>query len=183
VSIFCVLLGFLLFFVVNFFKAAYYILEDTLMSEDNSHFSIFGSVSGESGSSSGKGDVLRRLVGGDLCKRAIFDVLSSGGWFTVLDLCRAARNWDRGVGIVRVCTILSQFQQSLGSDFLESRMGRDATEWRINPDFLRSAAGVLSELKSRDNRIDTRISEGVKSDNVKSSGGLLRNLLGKTSDL
>ncbi|WXG40275.1 MAG: hypothetical protein WED07_05560 [Candidatus Freyarchaeum deiterrae] len=161
------------------------------MSEDNSHFTIFNSVSGDSGSgtnygsssSSGKNDVMRRLMGGDLCKRAIFDVLSSGGWFTVLDLCRAARNCDRGVGIVRVSTILNQFQQSLGSDFLESRMGRDATEWRINPEFLRSAAGVLSELKSRDNGIETKITEGGKSENVKTHSSLLRNLLGKTSDL
>jgi hypothetical protein len=182
---------FFIIFCCEFFQAnaAYYSLEDFFMSEDNSHFSIFNSVSGDSGSGtsygpgsgSGKGDVLRRLVGGDLCKRAIFDVLGSGGWFTVLDLCRAARNWDRGVGIVRVSTILNQFQQSLGSDFLECRIGKDSTEWRINPEFLHSVAGVLSELKSRDNKIETRISEGVKSDNIKSSSGLLRNLLGKTS--
>nr|MDO8082725.1 hypothetical protein [Candidatus Freyarchaeota archaeon] len=159
------------------------------MVEDNSHFSIFGSISGGSGagtgygsgSSSGKSDVLRRLMGGDFCKRAIFDALSGGGWYTVLDLCRVARNWDHAVGIVRVSTILNQFQQSLGSDFLESRMGRDATEWRINPEFLRSVAGVLSELKPRDNKTETKISEGVKNDNVKPPSGLLRNLLGKTS--
>lgn len=158
------------------------------MSEDNSHFSIFSTsgntssgTSYSSGSNSDKSDILKRLVGSDLCKRAIFDALSGGGWYTVLDLCRAARNWDNGVGIVRVSTILNQFQQSLGRDFLESRMGRDATEWRITPEFLHSVTGILSELKPRDNKTATRISEEAKSDNIKPPSNLLRNLLGGSS--
>jgi hypothetical protein len=159
------------------------------MSEDNSHFSIFSSTSGNSssgasygsGSNSEKSDILKRLMGSDLCKRAIFDALSSGGWYTVLDLCRVARNWDNGVGIVRVSTILTQFQQSLGSDFLESRMGRDATEWRINPEFLQSVTGVLSEFKPPDNKTATKITEEAKSDNIKPPSNLLRNLLGGSS--
>lgn len=157
------------------------------MSEDNSHFSIFSNTSGysssgtSSGSNSGKSDILRKLVGSDSCKWAIFDTLSSGEWYTVLDLCRVARNWDKSVGIVRVSTILSQFQQYLGSDFLESRMGRDATEWRINPEFLRSITGILSELKPTYNK--TEISED-KNDNIKPPSGLLRNLLkGSSLDL
>jgi hypothetical protein len=157
------------------------------MSEDNSHFSTFSNTSGysssgtSSGSGSDKSDILRKLVGNDLCKRAIFDTLSSGEWYTVLDLCRVARNWDKSVGIVRVSTILSLFQQYLGNDFLESRMGRDATEWRINPDFLRSITSVLSELKP--SYTSTEISED-RTDNVKPPSGLLRNLLkGSSLDL
>ncbi|MBS7251469.1 MAG: hypothetical protein KIH08_12910 [Candidatus Freyarchaeota archaeon] len=181
------------------------------MLEENSHRSIFGrasddpkshsfssstsgspsgssSVSGYGwgygsgvGSSSGKGDVLRRLIGGDMCKRAIFDVLSSGNWCTVFELCRVARSWDRGVGLVRVSTILTQSQQVLGSDFLECRMGQDTTEWRINPDFLRTVAGVLSEVKAGEVRMDSRASDGVKEYGAKPSGGLLRSLLSRAS--
>ncbi len=181
------------------------------MLEENSHRSIFGmasdnpnspssssstsnspsgssSVSGHSwgygsgvGSNSGKGDVLKRLIGGDMCKRAIFDVLSSGSWCTVFELCRVARSWDRSVGLVRVSTILTQSQQVLGSDFLECRTGQDTTEWRINPDFLRTVAGVLSEVKAGEVRLDSRTSEGVKEYGAKPSGGLLRSLLSRAS--
>lgn len=150
--------------------------------------SVFSGVSGfgwgygsGAGSGSGKGDVLRRLIGGDMCKRAIFDVLSSGNWCTVFELCRVARSWDRGVGLVRVSTILTQSQQVLGSDFLECRTGQDTTEWRINPDFLRTVAGVLSEVKAGEVRVDSRASEGVKEYGAKPSGGLLRSLLSRAS--
>jgi hypothetical protein len=178
------------------------------MLEENSHRSIFGRVSGDSnsqssasnstsgsssvsghslgygsgaGASSGKSDVLRRLIGGDMCKRAIFDVLSSGNWCTVFELCRVARSWDRGVGLVRVSTILTQSQQVLGSDFLECRAGQDTTEWRINPDFLRSVASVLSEVKAGEVRMESRASESVKEYGAKPSGGLLRSLLSRAS--
>ena len=157
------------------------------MFEDDSHLSIFNNVSGDSGSGSGsgvnsgsgKGDVFRRLVGGNLCKRAIFDVLSGGGWCSIFELCRAARGWDRDVGMVRVSTILRQFQQVLGSDFLESRMGGETAEWRVGPEFLRSVASVLSE-KSYDSKSEAKVSEGFEDNKVRSSGGLLRNLFGKT---
>ncbi|MFB0559909.1 MAG: hypothetical protein ACETWM_01570 [Candidatus Lokiarchaeia archaeon] len=151
------------------------------MFEDDSHTSIFNGVSGDSdsGSGSGKGDVFRRLVGGDLCKRAIFDVLSGGGWCSIFELCRAARGWDRDVGMVRVSTILKQFQLVLGGDFLESRMGVETAEWRVGPEFLRFVASVLSE-KSHDSKSEAKVSEGFEDNKVRSSGGLLRNLFGKT---
>lgn len=169
-------------FCWRFFKVSWFIVVGWLafMFEDDSHTSIFDGVSGDSGGSGGgRCDVFRRLLGGDLCKRAIFDVLSGGGWCSVFELCRAARSWDRGVGMVRVSTILKQFQQVLGSDFLESRMGGETAEWRVGPGFLRGVAGVLSE-KVHDSRVEAKGSEGFKDDNVRSSGGLLRNLLGKT---
>ncbi len=157
------------------------------MFEDDSHVSIFNSVSGGSGSGSagggsisGKGDVLRRLMGGDLCKRAIFDVLSNGGWCSLFELWRAARSWDRGVGLVRVSTILNQFQQVLGGDFLESRMGVDTIEWRVCSEFLRSVASVLSE-KVHDSKVEAKAQEGVKEGSVRVSSSIFRSLLGRSA--
>lgn len=181
--IFCVLLGFLLCFVGDFLTVDWL---DSLcwrlafMFEDGLHVSVFSSGgSGSAGSS--KCDVLRRLIGGDLCKRAIFDFLSGGEWCSVFELCRVARSWDRGVGVVRVSTILRQFQESLGCDFLESRVGDEGVEWRINPDFLRSVASVLSELKSQKPKVDLKGSQGDMESKVKMSSNLFRSLLGKTS--
>ncbi|MGQ9720191.1 MAG: hypothetical protein ACUVXA_02585 [Candidatus Jordarchaeum sp.] len=137
-----------------------------------------GGVGGSGGGGSGRGDVLRRLIGGDVCKRAIFDVLCRGEWCSLFELWRAARSWDRSVGLVRVSTIMSQFQQVLGGDFLESRMGFDSAEWRVCPEFLRSVASILSE-KSSQPRVDVKASEEVKEGGGRPSGGVFRSLLSR----
>ncbi|MHA1917635.1 MAG: hypothetical protein ACTSUV_04900 [Candidatus Ranarchaeia archaeon] len=76
---------------------------------------------------------LFEMVKRDRIRLNLLRQLSDGRYHNTSTLTRNLKTIEKSMGIVRVATILDEFQSLLGENFLQKNQTNEISEWRINP--------------------------------------------------
>jgi len=94
-------------------------------------------------------DQLIDMAKRDQIRKNLLEQLADGRYHSTSTLTRNLRHLDNSIGIVRVATILDEFQSLLGEEILQKNPTVDVAEWRVNPAYI----DFLHEVLKKTNKL------------------------------
>ena len=92
-------------------------------------------------------DQLIEMAKRDQIRKKLLDQLADGRYHSTSMLTRNLKYLDPSIGIVRVATILDEFQSLLGEEMLQKNPTSDVAEWRVNPAYIDFLQEVIKKTE------------------------------------